>query len=158
MTAFIAYLHPTVCFVAMDTIAPTRSGRIVGHCDKFTPIHHLRMAVCSSGVTEVHLDWLRRVLDEPGVRDIDDLDKLAPRALLEISERKKASCGIQVGVPGSWDMANVHHFGWSPQEEAMVGYRYHSERFYASERLGYGLTCQRGRGDGDLEDVRAFFA
>lgn len=129
MTALMFVLSKDSVVIGMDTLAVLPDDKSPHkYASKAFMLPHLGAVICGTGVFQLPLDWYVDIQSNLIARDMDFMNEIAPDRLRQIWSR--------IGAPGT---STVYHFGYSPGEDAYVGYAFRSTNDFIGERLEYGI-------------------
>jgi hypothetical protein len=106
----------------------------VYYTSKALLVPHLRLILCTTGVSGILGRWLTHLNEQAVGRDVDDLNTQAPRLLQELWQGDKRLVGFPADVT-----VTVYHFGFSRTAHVLHAYAYRSVHAFRAERLAYGL-------------------
>lgn len=141
MTALNFAIYRERAFVACDTSIATPANNVIGMTTKVHALPHLRMLVAATGQHALLAKWVEYLITEPRLRDIEDLDALAPEFLTRLAanlDPKRAGLTDEA-QPSS----TIYHFG-ACADDSIIAYRYSSWTGFASERLAPGVYLHPG--------------
>jgi hypothetical protein len=137
MTLLNYLLTDDAVYVLADTLL-TDSGDLspVAFATKVHALPHLETVICGTGHAQAIADWVGTVNTELVVRDIVDLDRLAPAELRRLHTRYAAQGAVAQEVA-----TTLYHFGLDTRAGCFVGFAYASAGGFRSEPLppGFGL-------------------
>jgi hypothetical protein len=137
MTLLNYLLTDDAVYILADTLlADPGDLSPVAFATKIHALPHLDAVICGTGHAQAIGDWVATVNTDLVVRDIADLDRLAP------AELRKLHAHAADADPGAQRITTtLYHFGLDAQAGRFAGYSYRSETGFASEPLpqGFGL-------------------
>lgn len=110
-----------------DTLVVDAQYRPVGYRNKVWTFPHLNLVITTTGTAEVGEAWAHQVGRLLDVRDIEDLNQIAPKWLPEIHEHVAAQAGEDIGT------ATIYMWGFPTGSKTMTRYTYRSPDGYQSE-------------------------
>ncbi len=137
VTALVFVLDRESVVLGMDSLAIRATDKTPSlYASKILPVPHLGAVVCGTGSQRLPLDWFVHIETRILGRDIDYVNSVAPGELRGLWTR--------LDEPGT---ATIYHFGYSPAEDAYVGYAFRSESDFAAERIQYGIGIKPPSGE-----------
>jgi hypothetical protein len=154
MSSLIVATDETQVLVASDTLATHPNGRPFKFTSKAFIVPHLNLIMASTGLAGVLGRWFVYMNDSLIVRDIDNLDYHAPRALSILWQR----CKQELSIPDDLT-TSIYHFGFSETTGAIHSYRYASKEDFKSTMVPYGILvkpeCTLANRFSSLDDIVA---
>lgn len=141
MTALNCVIGTERIFVVADTSVATTADRIIGATTKVHALPHLRLVVAATGQLELLSRWIAFLLTEHRLRNVTDLNALAPGLLARLFANLNPN---QHGLTDeAQPRSSVYHFG-ALADNTIVAFRYSSGAGFASERLAPGVYLHPG--------------
>jgi hypothetical protein len=137
VTALVFVLDQESVVIGMDTLAiRARDKSPYLYASKILCLPHIGAVVCGTGSQRLPLSWFVDLETKVLARDIDYVNEIAPECLL--------SLWTDLAEPGT---STIYHFGYSPREDAYVGFAFRSTHDFAAERLEYGIGVKPPSGE-----------
>jgi len=137
MTLLNYLLTDEAVYVLADTLLSDPDDLSpVAFASKIHALPHLEALICGTGHAQAIAEWVATVNTELVVRDVADLDRLAPAELRKLHARHP---GAGAGQPEI--ATTLHHFGLDARAGRFAGFAYASASDFRSEPLaqGFGL-------------------
>lgn len=141
MTALNFAVREERAFVACDTSVATPADGITGITSKTLALPHLRMLVAATGQHALLAKWIEYLVGESRLRDIEELDALAPEFLARIA--KNLDPKLRGLADAAQPSSSIYHVG-ARADDVIVAHRYTSAAGFASERLAPGVYLHPG--------------
>ena len=137
MTVLNYLLTDDVVYVLADTLLCDPDDLSpVAFATKVHALPHLQAVICGTGHAQAIAAWVATVNTELLVRDIADLDRLAPAELRRLHARDPDADASPREIA-----TTLYHFGLDERAGRFVGFAYSSANDFRSEALprGFGL-------------------
>ena len=138
MTLLNYLLADDAVYVMTDTVISDPDDLVpVGFTTKVYPLPHLQALICGTGHVQPIVEWVAHINLHLLVRDIVQLDPIAPSSLRALFGR----CALQQA--GEHEVTTtLYHFGFDSAARRFAGFAYRSVDHFESEPLepGFGFA------------------
>ena len=121
MTSIVMFLSEREALVVMDTLAIDFDGEPLRYTTKAHYLPHLRTIVAGTGCGGFACDWFVEANKRMVVRDVETLNRLAPKMLRELWDRFRKDYSVPADMT-----TTVYHVGLSEETGEVVAAQFHS--------------------------------
>lgn len=130
MTAVNLAIAEDRAFIACDE-SVSAAKRIKGATSKVHALPHLRMVVVGLGQLGLLSRWVEFLISESQLRDVADVDAVAPECLVKLHQLLRPSPSLDAGSP---PISSIIHIG-ACGDDTIAAFHYSSSTGFSSEAL-----------------------